>query len=71
MSAVDFLADLIFGLGRRAARFSRKRAPGDEEHFYPKFPEMLTPPLRPGQCFHCGKRFAEPYPLRGCAGVKK
>ena len=66
MSVARTIAKVLWELGRTAAKFTRKTAPGREPHYYPAFPEMLTPPLRPGQCFHCGRRFAAPYPVRGC-----
>lgn len=65
---MSWISDLLWELGRFAAKFSRKRPPGNEDHYYPAHPDLLG--LKEGQCYHCKRTFARPYPVRGCDSSK-
>lgn len=61
--AAKFAAKLLFALAHEAERFSRKRAVGDEDHWFPKHPEAYG--LLPHQCYHCEDVLPDE-PKRGC-----
>jgi hypothetical protein len=63
---MNWLADLIWDLGRKAEKHRRKRMPGDEDHFFPRFPDLYDD-LAPHQCFFCHEILPE-RPRRGCRG---
>ncbi len=68
MPALLTALDLAWDLLERARQFTRKRAPGQEDHWFPAEPGVLG--LDPGQCFHCHDHFrGPPYPRRGCPGL--
>lgn len=66
MSVATEAVKLAWALAREAWKFSRKRAPGQEDHYFPAAPDVLN--LREGECFYCHGVFAQPYPKRGCKG---
>ncbi len=60
---MSWLGDLIWDLFRKGDKHRRKRAPGDEDHFYPVHPEKHS--LVMNQCYHCGE-ILPGRPKRGC-----
>lgn len=61
----QWAADFLFAMAHNAAQFSRKRGPNDEDHYYPRNPDVLK--LKKNQCYHCGEMLAG-RPVRGCRG---
>ena len=65
--AAVWIAELLFGLGRAAAKFSRRRREGDGDHTYSKFPE-LEGLSTDHTCKWC-RQTLPGRPPRGCPGV--
>ncbi len=63
MSAAKTIGEVIWDVARRAAKHSRKRAPGDEDHWYPRVPAFWG--LVENQCLNC-KQVLPGKPPRGC-----
>ena len=60
---MSWFADLLWELGRKGAKHQRKRARGDEDHWYPLVPKLHD--LVANQCNWC-KKILPGKPKRGC-----
>lgn len=59
-------AELVGNAVDAVRKFSRKRAPGQEDHWYPTKTTRGAMGLRVGQCGNCRRHYLPPLPKRGC-----